>query len=80
MEWLIVAVCLFFNALLAAAEIAFVTLTRSQVRELLKTGKKSAEILRELRQNPERTLSVIQIGISLVGAIAAAVGGVQVAE
>lgn len=80
MEWLIVAVCLFCNALLAAAEIAFVTLTRSQVRELLKTGKKSAEILRELRQNPERTLSVIQIGISLVGAIAAAVGGVQVAE
>lgn len=80
MEWLIVAVCLFINALLAASEIAFVTLTRSQVRELLKTGKKSAEILQELRMNPERTLSVIQIGISLVGAIAAAVGGVQVAE
>jgi putative hemolysin len=80
MEWLIVAVCLFINALLAAAEIAFVTLTRSQVRELLKTGKKSAEILQELRMNPERTLSVIQVGISLVGAVAAAVGGVQVAE
>lgn len=77
MEWLIVAVCLVFNALLAAAEIAFVSITRSQVRELLKTGKKSAETLLELRENPERTLSVIQVGISLVGMLAAAVGGVE---
>ncbi len=80
MEWLIVAVCLFLNALLAAAEIAFVSITRSQVRELLKSGKKSAEILLELRENPERTLSVIQVGISLVGMLAAAVGGVEAAE
>lgn len=80
MEWLIVAVCLFLNALLAAAEIAFVSITRSQLRELLKTGKKSAEILLELRDNPERTLSVIQVGISLVGMLAAAVGGVEAAE
>lgn len=80
MEWLIVAVCLVLNALLAAAEIAFVSLTRSQVRELVKTGKKSAAILFELRENPERTLSVIQIGISLVGALAAAVGGVEATQ
>lgn len=77
MEWLIVAVCLFLNALLAAAEIAFVSLTRSQVRELLKSGKKSAEILLRLRENPERTLSVIQVGIGFVGMLAAAVGGVE---
>lgn len=77
MEWLIVAVCLVFNALLAAAEIAFVSLTRAQVRELLKNGRRGATALFELRENPERTLSVIQIGISLVGALAAAVGGVE---
>lgn len=80
MEWLIVAVCLVLNALLAAAEIAFVSITRSQARELLKTGKKSATILHELRENPERTLSVIQVGISLVGALAAAVGGVEATQ
>lgn len=80
MEWLIVAVCLFLNALLAAAEIAFVTLTRAQARELLKSGKKSAQVLAELRENPERTLSVIQVGISLVGFVAAAVGGAEAAE
>ncbi len=77
MEWLIVLVCLFLNALLAAAEIAFVTLTRAQLREVAKSGKKSAQTLLELRENPERTLSVMQIGISLVGALAAAVGGAE---
>jgi putative hemolysin len=77
MEWIIVLVCLFLNALLAAAEIAFVTLTRAQLREVAKSGKKSAQTLLELRENPERTLSVMQIGISLVGALAAAVGGAE---
>ena len=75
MEWLIILVCLCLNAFLAAAEIAFVSITRAQVRELLKTGKRSARALFELRENPERTLSVLQVGISLVGALAAAVGG-----
>src|SRR5688572_10700651 len=77
MEWLIVLVCIFLNALLAAAEIAFVTLTRSQLREVAKSGKKSAQTLLELRENPERTLSVMQVGISLVGGLAAVVGGAQ---
>jgi len=77
MEWLIVLVCVFLHALLAAAEIAFVSMTRAQVRELVKSGKKSAQTLFELRENPERTLSVIQVGISLVGALAAAVGGAE---
>jgi len=80
MEWIVVLVCLFLNALLAAAEIAFVTLTRAQIREVAKSGKKSALTLIELRENPERTLSVIQIGISLVGALAAAVGGAEAQE
>ncbi len=80
MEWLVVAVCLFINALLAATEIAFVSLTRAEVRELAKTGRKAALTLVELRENPERTLSVMQIGISLVGALAAAVGGEQAAQ
>ena len=80
MEWFVVFVCLLLNGLLAAAEIAFVTLTRAQLREVAKSGKKSALTLLELRENPERTLSVMQIGISLVAALAAAVGGSEAQE
>src|SRR3984957_20395939 len=77
MDWLIIPICLGLNALLAAAEMAFVTLTRAQLKELAKSGKSSAETLLILRENPERTLSVMQVGIGLVGALAAAVGGAE---
>ncbi|MGE3680399.1 MAG: hemolysin family protein [Bdellovibrionales bacterium] len=80
MEWLVVIACLIANGILAAAEIAFVTLTRSQIRELAKSGKRSAATLLELRENPERTLSVVQIGISLMGVVAAAVGGAEASQ
>lgn len=79
-EILFILICLVLNAFLAAFEMAFVSLTRSRVKELAKTGNPTALRLAKLRQNPERTLSAIQVGITLVGALAAAVGGVQASE
>lgn len=77
---IIVLVCLALNALLAAYEMAFVSIPRSELRALSKAGNKAATRLLGLRENPERTLSIIQIGITLVGAIAAAVGGAGAGE
>lgn len=76
-EILIIVVCLFFQAFFAAFEMAFVALTRSRLKEMAKTGNATAIRLSQLRQNPERTLSALQIGVTLVGALAAAVGGAQ---
>ncbi len=73
-ELLVVLVCLFINMLLSGSEMAFVTVSRQQLKRLAPTNKKARTLLR-LKENPERTLSVIQIGITLMGAIAAAVGG-----
>jgi putative hemolysin len=79
-ELIVIAVCLLFNAVLAGAEMAFVTIPKSQLRQLKKAGDLRAEKVLELRKHPERTLSVIQIGITLVGAVAAAVGGAGAEE
>lgn len=79
-EVLIVSICLAINALLAAYEMAFVSIPRSELRALSKKGNRDAVALLNLRESPERTLSIIQIGITLVGAIAAAVGGVGADE
>lgn len=79
-EILIVLFCIFINALFACFEMAFVTVTRPQLRRLAKTGNRSAEEILKLRENPERTLSVVQIGITLVGMISAAVGGAGAEE
>lgn len=79
-ELFVMFICLTLNALLAGAEMAFVTVGRPRLRELSRTGNKTATRILALRDNPERTLSVIQVGITLVGALAAAVGGAGAEE
>jgi putative hemolysin len=74
-ELLIVSACLLLNALLAAYEMAFVSVSRPELRALARSGNTYAKTLLHLREHPERTLSIIQVGITAVGAIAAAVGG-----
>jgi putative hemolysin len=74
-EIVVVFICLLLNALFAGYEMAFVSVPRSELRGLARAGNKEAKSLLSLRENPERTLSVIQVGITLVGAVAAAVGG-----
>jgi putative hemolysin len=79
-EIIIVFICLFLNAIFAAYEMAFISVPRSELKNLAKSGIKEAQTILCLRENPERTLSIIQIGITLVGSIAAAVGGVGAGE
>lgn len=79
-ELIIVGVCILLNALFAAYEMAFVSVAKPELRALSRKGNKRAHALLHLREKPERTLSIIQIGITLVGAIAAAVGGAGAAE
>ncbi len=77
-ELVVVVICLGLNALFAAYEMAFVSVPLSELRSMVRAGNNRAKALLALRENPERTLSIIQIGI--VGAVAAAVGGAGAAE
>lgn len=78
-ELIIVIICLTLNGLFACFEMAFVTVGKPQLRQMAKGSSSALKILK-LRENPERTLSVIQIGISFVGMISAAVGGAGAEE
>lgn len=78
-ELFVVILCLLLNAILSGSEMAFVTVRKQQLKRLAPTQRNARHLLR-LKENPERTLSVIQIGITLVGAIAAAVGGAGAQE
>lgn len=79
-ELLIIIVCLVLNAILSCIEMAFVTVARPQIKKLANAGSRPALRLMRLKQNPERTLSVLQVGITLVGAVSAAVGGASAIE
>ncbi|MBS4164204.1 UPF0053 protein YrkA [Candidatus Protochlamydia amoebophila] len=79
-EILLILMCLILNAFLAGAETAFIAVSKSTLREWIKKGHARAKLLLTLRENPERTLSVIQIGITFLGAFAAALGGAGAEE
>lgn len=79
-ELIIMTICISFNAILSFVEMAFVSVGKGQLRALANSGNKEAGRVLKLRDNPERTLSVLQIGITLVGAVAAATGGAGAEE
>jgi putative hemolysin len=59
---------------------AFVSISKKALLSELKDGRSEAGLLIKLRDSPERPLSVLQLGITLVGAISAAVGGAGAEE
>jgi putative hemolysin len=77
---IVIIICLILNAILSCVEMAFVTVSKPYLRKLSSEGDKLAQKILKLRSNPERVLSVLQIGITLVGAISAAVGGAGAEE
>lgn len=79
-EFFIILFCLIINAILAGSETAFIAINKQTLRALAKQGDEKAKLMLNLRENPERTLSIIQIGITFVGTFAAAVGGAGAEE
>lgn len=79
-EIFIIFICLIINALLACSETAIIAVSKPTLRERVKQGDTRAAQLLSLRENPERTLSIIQVGITFVGAFAAAIGGAGAEE
>lgn len=80
LDLIIIVFCLSVNAVFSAFEMAFVTISKEDIEDLDDTQKVLKQRLLIFKTYPERTLSVIQIGITLVGAVAAAVGGAGAVE
>ncbi len=66
------------NGFFAAAEIAVVSARRSRLQALAAAGHPGARRVLALREDPGRFLSTVQVGITLVGTLAAAIGGASV--
>lgn len=79
-ELFVILLLILINGLFAASEIAVVTLRRTRIRQLINEGRRNASILSDLRENPDRFLATIQIGITLVGTFASAIGGALAVE
>lgn len=78
-EILIILALILLNGVFAGAEIAILSLRKTRLAELVEEGSGSARAVAALREDPESFLATVQIGITVVGATAAAFGGASVA-
>ncbi len=78
-ELLIILALVLLNGVFAGAEIAILSLRKTRVAELVEEGSGAARAVARLREDPERFLATVQIGITVIGATAAAFGGASVA-
>ena len=73
----IIAVLIVLNGIFSAGEFAIVSSRKSRIKEIIKEGKeKKAQALLQMREKPEMFLSLVQIGITIVGTLASAIGGI----
>jgi len=74
-EILIVLALILANGFFSGAEMAIVASRRGRLRQLADEGDGAARTALELASTPDRFLPTVQIGITLVGTLAAAYGG-----
>ena len=79
-EILAILALILVNGIFSGAEIAILTIRKSRLDQLLDAGSRRGRLVHELRSEPERFLAIVQIGITVVGATAAAIGGATIAN
>ncbi|MBL6831015.1 MAG: HlyC/CorC family transporter [Pirellulales bacterium] len=79
-ELFIILALILANGFFSGAEMAIVASRRGRLRQLADAGDASAAKALELASSPDRFLPTVQIGITLVGTLAAAYGGDRVVD
>ena len=80
LELVIVLLLILANGFFAGAELAIVSARRGRIAQLVAEGNKRAKIVEQLYADPHRFLATVQIGVTLVGTMASAVGGAAAIE
>lgn len=79
-EITLVLLLILANGFFSSAEIAVISARKSVLKERSDEGDKHARYVQTLQNNPEPFLATVQIGVTLLGSAAAAIGGVTAVE
>jgi putative hemolysin len=79
-EIAVVVVLIIANGIFAMSEMSVVSARRSRLQQLANEGSAAARAALELSSHPDKFLSTIQIGITLIGILAGAFGGATLAS
>jgi putative hemolysin len=79
-EVIIVVALILINGLFSMSEMAVVSARKNRLQAKAEDGDKGAMKALALAENPNRFLSTVQIGITLIGILSGAFGGATIAE
>ena len=71
----LIGILILINGFFAAVEMALVASRRPRLQSMVEDGSTSAEDVLKAKEHPGNYLATVQVGISLVGTLASAVGG-----
>lgn len=79
-EFVLVLLLILANGVFALSELAIVSARKARLKQMADEGHAGAAKALELAQSPDRFLSTVQVGITLIGILAGAFGGARLAE
>ncbi len=74
-EAIVIFILILINGVFAMSEMALVSAKKIKLKQLAEDGSKGARQALELMSKPNRLLSAVQVGITLVGVLTGAFGG-----
>jgi len=77
-EITIVLLLILLNGFFSGSEAAFLAVRASRIKELAKRGSRSAKLVEKFKEHPEGFLSTVQVGVTIVGTLAAVVSGAKI--
>ena len=78
-EILIIISLILLNGVFAMSEVALISARKSRLKSDIKKGSKSAKVALDLSNDPDRFLSTVQIGITLIGILTGMFSGNKIA-
>lgn len=79
LELLLILLLIVANGFFSMAEMAIVSARRARLHQSQRSGDRRAKVALELAESPDRFLSTVQIGITLIGILAGTLGGATLA-
>ena len=79
-ELVVIFVMITLNSVFAAYEMALASISRIKLMYLVETNKKGSTEALFMKDRMEASLAAVQLGVTLVGSIAAAIGGAGITE
>lgn len=79
-ELIIIVALIIINGLFSMSETALISARKTRLREQSRKGSRTAATALEIAENPDRFLSTIQIGITLIGILTGLYSGATLAD